>query len=264
MKKKLFDGSRFILLFFFLILVLSQAKPSLAHFGIIIPSSSTVESGQRNQLEFHLQFMHPFEFEFMNLERPIEFGLVINGKKRILTKELIEYDISGHKAWKALYTIKEPGDHIFYMILKPYWEPSEDKYIQHITKVIVGAYGLEDNWSKPVGLKAEMVPLTRPYGLWEGNLFCAKVLYNGKPAPNINVEVEYYNDRPQRKKAPSEYLITQVVKTDDDGQFCYAIPWAGWWGFAGLLEDPKGKEHKGKRAGLEMGAVIWIETIGKK
>ena len=264
MKKSFLNASKFISFFFFLLILVSSVKPSQAHFGVILPTDSTVENGQGTQMELYLQFMHPFEFEFMNLERPAEFGVVVNGKKKILTGDLVENDISGHKAWKASYIVNEPGDHIFYMVPKPYWEPSEDTYIQHMTKVIVGAYGLEDGWSNPVGLKAEMVPLTRPYGLWEGNLFCAKVLYEGKPAPDIRVEIEYYNNTTPRKKVPSEYFVTQVVKTDQDGKFCYAIPWAGWWGFAGLLEDSKGMEHNGKKVGLEIGAVIWVEATGTK
>jgi len=38
---------------------------------------------------------------------------------------------------------------------------------------------MEEGWDQPLGLKAEILPLTRPYGLWAGNTFCGKALFNG-------------------------------------------------------------------------------------
>lgn len=53
---------------------------------------------------------------------------------------------------------------------KPYFEPAEDCYIIHYTKTVVSAFGLE-GWDRELGLKTEIVPLTRPFGLYAGNVF---------------------------------------------------------------------------------------------
>jgi cobalt/nickel transport protein len=84
---------------------------------------------------------------------------------------------------------------------------------------------------------------------------------NGKPAPLVDVEVEYYNEG-KKYQAPSSPFITQVIKTDENGIFCYGIPKAGWWGFAALIEsEEKIKNPKDKKEyPVEMGGVIWVKA----
>ena len=79
--------------------------------------------------------------------------------------------IQNHKAWSYSQKFKEIGDYQFFVDPKPYFEPSEGKFIHHITKVIIDAYHAGEGWDIPIGLKAEIVPLTRPYGLYKGNIF---------------------------------------------------------------------------------------------
>ena len=73
-----------------------------------------------------------------------------------------------------------------------------------------------------------------------------------------NVEVELYNEN-DRLRAPTDYLITQVVKADDNGIFTFTCPLPGWWGFAALHDaDYTIKNPEGKEKGVELGAVLWI------
>ncbi len=234
----------------------------LAHFGVILPSDDIVQGEDSHKITLSYQFMHPFEQNFMELVRPVETGVMIRGQRQVFTSQLKKGNIKGHLVWSASMVLNRPGDYVFYMIPQPYWEPAEGKYIQHFTKVIVNAFGLEDSWDKPVGLKTEIVPLARPYGLWTGNVFCGQVLLNGKPAANTDVEVEYYN--PDEKiKAPAEAYVTQVVHTDSRGIFWYAMPRAGWWGFA-ALNDGDELVRDGKRVPVELGAVLWVRTRDMK
>jgi len=168
-------------------------------------------------------------------------------------------------AYKTNYALKAPGDHIFYVEPKPYWEPAEESFIVHYTKVVVNSLGMEEGWDQEVGLKTEIVPLTRPYGLWTGNVFQGIVKVNGKPAPFTEVEVEYYNEDGS-VKAPADPMITQVIKADENGVFTYSIPKAGWWGFAALNTDDAALTHEGKEYPVEIGAVLWVKTydMGKK
>ena len=89
-------------------------------------------------------------------------------------------------------------------------------------------------------------------------LFTGQVLRNGQPVPNIEVEVEYWGGG--KTKAPTEAHIKQVIKTDDKGVFSYAMPKAGWWGFAAIMEADKAIQHEGKDKKVELDAVIWVKT----
>jgi cobalt/nickel transport protein len=235
----------------------------LAHFGVLIPSEDIVEGNDSREIRLLCQFMHPFGQVYMEMERPLQFGVFSRGKKENLLDSLKKRTDNGYASWLGSTTIKHPGDHIFFMVPKPYWEPSENTYIQHITKVVVNTFGLEDGWDKPVGLRTEIVPMTRPYGLWTGNLFCGQVLLDGKPAPNCEVEVEYYNSG-RKVVPPKGPYITQVVRTDSTGCFCYAMPRGGWWGFAALNEATEKMDHEGKQVPLELGAVIWVQARDMK
>ena len=37
-------------------------------------------------------------------------------------------------------------------------------------------------------------------------------------------------------KAPAGAFVTQLIKADGEGVFAYAMPRAGWWGFAAIDE----------------------------
>lgn len=236
------------------VLSLVFAANVYAHFGMVIPSDDIVSQDDSRQIDIKLMFAHPFEMQGMPLEKPAEFG-VFNGKEKAdLSGKLNEIQFLDQKAWEASYTFKKPGTYSFYMEPKPYWEPAEDCYIIHYTKVIVSAFGLEEGWGEELGLKTEIVPLARPFGLYAGNVFQGVVKLDGKPVPGCEVEVEYFN-QDKKFKAPDDIFITQVVMTDANGVFTYAAPKAGWWGFAAL--NTSDEKIKGKD--VELGAVIWVK-----
>ena len=136
--------------------------------------------------------------------------------------------------------------------------PSLIGNLRHYTKVIVPAYGDEDGWDKPAGVKTEIVPLTRPFANYAGNTFRGQLLVDGKPAAGADVEVEYFN-RDGKYEAPNDYFVTQVVKTDAQGIFAFTAPWAGWWGFAALTDADYKLKEAGAEKDVELGAVLWTE-----
>jgi predicted dehydrogenase len=82
---------------------------------------------------------------------------------------------------------------------------------------------------------------------------------NGEPVPFAEIEVEYVNDG--SVKAPNDAFVTQVIKADAQGVFAYAMPRAGWWGFAALMDDDKTmKSPDGKDAKVELGGLIWVKA----
>jgi cobalt/nickel transport protein len=246
-----------------LILVLGLAQVAQAHFGFLHPSQSVVEEKDQAKIAFTLAFLHPMEQNGMDMVKPQAFGVVMDGAKTDLLGSLKETKVLGHTAWQTTFTPKKPGVYSFFMIPEPYWEPAEDKFIQHISKVIIPAFGEEDGWDEPLGLKAEIVPLTRPFGNYAGNVFRGVVLVDGKPLAGARVEVEYYN-KDKKHAAPYDCMNTQVVKTDANGTFSYTVPWAGWWGFAALTTAHETIKFKGVDKRIELGGVLWMEFVAPK
>ena len=229
-----------------------------AHFGMLIPSDNMVMQSDNRTVTLTLSFSHPFEGQGMVLEKPKKFGVFFEGKSKGLLSSLRPATVMGQKAWQTNYPIKRPGVYTFFMEPQPYWEEAEDGFIVHYTKTVVAAFGDDENWDAEVGLKTEIVPLSKPFGLYDGNVFQGIVKLNGKPVPYAEVEIEYYNHK-KRHQAPTDYMVTQVVKADGNGVFTYAVPWAGWWGFAALNTADYTIQYKGKEKPVELGAVIWVK-----
>ncbi len=233
----------------------------MAHFGTILTKRTMLDQRHRKTY-VTFAFLHPFEQKGMDLAKP-DKAMAVNlttGSKINLLPKLRPIKILNHRGWKALFYPRRPGVYCIYMVPKPYWEGAEDIYIKHITKTYIAAFGEEEGWNKPLGLEVEIVPITRPYGLYAGNVFQGKVLKGGKPVPGCEVEVEYYN-KGERAKAYNEYMVTQVITTDNNGIFTYAAPHAGWWGFSALTHADYKIKHKGKAKNVEVGAVIWVKFL---
>jgi len=252
------------------VLVLSITASGWAHFGAIIPSADIVGKQDPKTITLNIKFIHPLEQHYMEMAKPKKIAVAHKGKITDLTGGLkpatgkAPDQEQQFTYWQADFAIKGPGDYTFFVEPAPYWEPAEDIFIVHYPKICVNALGLEEGWDEPVGLETEIVPLTRPYGLWTGNVFQGLVLMNGKPVPDAAVEIEYLNESPGNPNivaAPSDPFVTQVVKTDNSGVFTYAMPRAGWWGFSALNEAPWTLDHEGQEKGVEIGAVFWVRTV---
>jgi len=263
--------------FFYSVVVFSvlmiSAGTVWAHFGTITPSDDIVTQDDSKTIKLQVKFIHPLEMHYMEMVKPKQFGVVHDGQKSDLLSSLKATKGKGpsqtetYTFWTTDYTIRRPGDYTFFVEPMPYWEPAEDVFIVHYTKVCVNALGLEKGWDEPVGLETEIIPLTRPYGFWTGNLFTGQVLLKGKPVPGAEVEIEYLNESPENKSivvAPADAFVTQVVKADADGVFSYAMPRAGWWGFAALNEADWKLKKDGQEKGVEIGAVFWVHTQDMK
>jgi cobalt/nickel transport protein len=261
------------------ILVLSI--PAFAHFQMIYSPDSVPKS---KKINLKLVFTHPFEAghtmdigkdENGKIHPAIAFGEMHKGKKEDLLNKLRPIEFTSltntGKAYEADVRLKGMGDHIFYFIPAPYYEGSEDIYIQHCAKVIFNVAGAPTDWDTPVGdpLPVEIVPLDKPYALWTGNVFRGIVTCKGKPVPYAEIEVEYLNHdvtgnafaKGAKVEAPHDALITMTIKADVNGVFAFGIPKAGWWGFAALGAGGD-LTHNGKE--LSQDAVIWVQTLDMK
>jgi cobalt/nickel transport protein len=151
------------------------SSPCLAHFGMIIPSDSMVMQGESKTVKLTLSFSHPFEGQGLELDRPREFGVRNNGKKQNLIETLKKTRVMEHSAWAVAYKIKRPGIYMFYMEPQPYWEAAEDTFIIHYTKTVVAAFGDDEGWDEEIGLKTEIIPLCKPFGLkWNTTIWALR------------------------------------------------------------------------------------------
>lgn len=231
------------------------------HFQELIPSTDIVTDATGKTVDLSMVFTHPMEGgPVMEMAEPVQFGVLVDGEKQDLKPTLEAKEVDGKTTYTASYDIDAPADYIFYIEPAPYWEPAEGKYITHYTKVVVDGFGAETGWDTLVGFPVEIEPLVRPYGLWAGNVFRGIVKHNGEPVPFAEIEVEYRN-ADGKVSIPAAPFITQVIKADADGVFGYAMPWAGWWSFAALIDGEPRPGPDGEEAGHELGALIWVKTV---
>ena len=234
------------------------AAPAHAHFLELIPSEDVLPEG--GEVVLSLAFTHPFERgPVMQMDRPVRFGMVRDGETVDLTDALEEVATDGASTWAARVDLAEPGPAYFFVQPQPYWEPAEGKYIVHYAKVLVDSFATGEGWDKAIGLPVEILPLARPTGLWAGNVFQGVATRGGAPVPFAEIEVEFVNDG--SVAAPNDAFVTQVLKADAAGVFTYAMPRAGWWGFAALLEgEAPMTSPEGAAVPVEEGALIWVRA----
>ena len=229
---------------------------SQAHFGLIVPSRTMIMSQREAPITLDVAFAHPFSRQGMDMEKPEKFFVRHDGGETDLTASLAPAEFYGKRSWKCDYKVARPGVYLFGAVPRPYYEPAEDSFIIHYVKTAVAAFGGEDGWGEPLGLPVEIIPLARPFGNYPGDVFVGRVLHNGKPVPGATVEIECLNEKGERS-APNAYFETQAVVADADGVFVAGIPWAGWWGFAALVESPEKMARDGEAKDVELGGVLW-------
>lgn len=263
-----------VMLLLVAVMILALSVPAFAHFQMLYTPDSALTKGGKINLK--LVFTHPFEAgHTMNMGTPEEFFVVRKGKKKDLLgslKPITWKSLTNEgKAYEVSYKLRGMGDYVFCLVPAPYYEKSEDIYMQQITKAIVNVAGAPTDWDQEIGLPAEIAPLDKPYALWTGNVFRGVVKSAGKPVPFAEVEVEYLNHKPLMDKnmfakeakveAPQDAFVTLTIKADANGVFAFGIPKAGWWGFSALGVGPK-KEYKGKE--FSQDAIIWIQARDMK
>jgi cobalt/nickel transport protein len=246
------------------------AAPAMAHFQMVYTPESALEKAA--ELPLKLVFTHPFEAgHTMDMGAPQKFVVLHKGETTDLTASLKPITwkslTNTGKAYESSYTPRGMGDWVFALTPAPYFEASEESYIQQIAKLVINTAGSPTDWDAELGLPAEIVPLDKPYGLWAGNVFRGIVKGNGQPVPFAEIEVEFLNHEPDMKanafaqkaqvEAPQDSFVTQTIKADANGMFVYAIPKAGWWGFCALGVGPE-KTFKDKD--LSQDAVIWVQA----
>jgi len=242
---------------------------AMAHFQMLYTPESALE--KPTTIELRHVFNHPFADEHtMDVAGIESFVVISKEQQKSLMDTLKPIEFKGNtnsgKGYASTYQARRMGDHVFVVTPTPYFEKNEDAYIQQITKMMVNVAGAPTDWDATLGLKAEIVPLTKPYAIWAGGTFTGIVMSEGKPVPFAEIEVEYLNHDVDLKtnsmgkahvEAPQDSFVTMGIKANKDGEFTFGIPKAGWWGFVALGVGPD-TEYKGKE--LSQDALIWVQA----
>jgi len=251
--------------------VLSATMPAHAHFQLAYtPDVNVTKAGDQ---PVKLIFWHPFENgHVMDMGEPLEFYAVNRGEKLDLKSTLSPIIFTGiansAAAFDATLTLRRSGDYVMVVVPAPYFEESEDIFIQQITKSYVNRNEIPTDWMEPQGLKTEILPLNRPTNIITGSTFTGRVLSEGQPVAGVEVEIEYMAAEPDMASNTPKWPTASpmpggavVAISDQNGYFTFGVPKAGFWGFAALGSGPD-KEFQGKE--LSQDAVLWVRAYDVK
>jgi len=260
------------------------ASVLFAHFQMVYTPTSVIDEEVKS-VPFKLVFTHPFESGHTMDIGKNEKGEVKGMKNFFITHkektidavdQLKEINFSTNENSGKGYdfmldkdtSFRGGGDWVLVAVPHPYYEGSEDIYIQQITKVMVNKGDLATDWQNRVADGyPEILPLVKPYDVWVGGIFRGIVVdKKGNPVPNAEIEVEYVNydfDMGANKLGgnPKTDRGAAVILADDNGVFSFVPTAEGYWGFAALGAGGE-LEHEGKE--LSMDAVLWIEASAVK
>ncbi|WP_394154325.1 DUF4198 domain-containing protein [Vibrio maritimus] len=249
------------------VLALTVCGPASAHFQLMYTPTSQLDRPETIDMKF--VFAHPMaNGHVMDMGQPEEVFVVFKDTKTDVTKNLKPITWTGPsnqaKAYELTYSVKRSGDYLFGFVPEPYYEETEDIYIQQIAKRVINRGGLDSGWNDSLDLKTEIIPMNKTYQIFTGSTFTGQLLSEGKPAAGIECEVEFINTKVDTqsnsfsKETLRDELTSAIVAvTDDNGMFTFGIPVAGKWGFACLGAGPD-TEYKGKD--LSQDAVLWLEV----
>jgi cobalt/nickel transport protein len=249
-------------------MIVAGATTASAHFQLLY--TPEVNLARAADVTMKMVFWHPLENgPMMDMGKPQAVYYRHKGKNVDLTEEVSEVSFHGPindaVAFEVTTPVRRLGDYIFVIEPAPYLEESEGIYIQQFTKSYLNRGGVPTDWMEPVGLPAEILPLNKPTNVMVGSSFTGRVLSDGKPVGNAEIEIEYMAAEldPQNNATfpPSVSPVpggSIVALSDSDGYFTFGIPRAGFWGFAALGVGAK-KTHNDKS--LSQDAVIWIRAF---
>lgn len=251
------------------------AVPAWAHVQVFVPTITTATPSDSATVSLDIRFVeHAIDNgPALPMAQPLSVGVIVNGEKHPLDDRLQPHSDNGVPWFSVSHTMTAPSAHVFYMQPAPYWDATEAVMITHYSEVIVNscaaglptesAMGWEnwEGWDQLVCFPVEIEPLVQPTALWTGSVFRGVVLFDGKPARDARLEVEYY-DRGDAVKLPSAAFKTQILKTDASGTFSFVPVRAGWWVFSAIRESKEPvRSPDGAMVPEEQGGVLWIEAV---
>ncbi len=216
------------------------------HFQVLIPSADVVEAGDDKTIRIDLEFTHPME-QGPVMEMGPPRAVRRTGGRRETRPAAGPPATKNRKAKRPTPARCEPTRPAIMCSSssrRPTGSPPSEKMIVHYTKVVVGVMGAESGWDAMVGLarrdRAAGAAL-RPVDRQQLSRHRPAERQAGARSPRSKSNT---TTRASGVRMPNDAFVTQVVKADAQGVFCYTMPRAGWWGFAALVQR---REDEGPR-----------------
>jgi uncharacterized GH25 family protein len=249
-----------------LLLALLAAHPACAeYFAILRAHPPLVSNPNRKVFDVSIAFGHPFaqmavDMDMVQMFAAIKYPLQENGQttRREFLDTLKPAKYLRKTAWAGTIPLPDPGLYQLVLETRPYWEAQQGIFLQQFAQTLVPVQECERGWEIPVGLKLEILPLTRPFGLTAPALFTGRVLLDGKSLPNAPIRIEYLNE--DKRTVPTSYHQTQRVRTDERGVFSFVCPHPGWWGLAAVTKGAPLKGPDGQPKNTELSGVLWLHV----
>lgn len=251
------------------VLLAGLSGPAHAHFQTLYTPDLTVSGAM--ELPLKAIFWHPF-IGGPNVDMPLPLGaFAINRGQRIdLLETFEEVSFEGPENSALAYDLTLPvtraGDYVTVVVGDLYFDESSDLYVQQFTKTIVNSGGLPSDWNQPVGLPTEIVPMTKPYNVMAGSTFTGRLLSDGRPLPDYEIEIVYLSTEPDMgtnaaaaptAQAPQGGML--VATTDENGVFTVGLPRPGFWGFGALGAGPEYRHEDGTY--MSQDAILWVQAV---
>jgi hypothetical protein len=161
---------------------------------------------------------------------------------RLTTMPAAEWRMLG-KATHATYTVESTGANVFGLSTKPRLlklepakfieylkeegltaaiaaypgkELSREMYSKYAKTIVTGGAGSE-GFDQPLGLKVEFIPLTDPFGLKAGDEFSARLLFDGKPLADTQVELAMTKGTWMKARTGADGKVT--FRVPNEGKF---------------------------------------------
>ena len=252
---------------------------AFAHFQLVHTETSDISG--KNSVPFELIFTHPGEGSEGHsmdigkdasgkIQKVESFFTVHKEQKTELKDSLVpsKFGPAGHQVLSYKFTLdkntglKGGGDWGLVFVPAPYYEESEDIYIQQVAKVFVNKDDLQTDWDARIAEGyPEIIPLNNPSNMWVGQVFRGKIVdAEGKAVPNAEIEVEYINADIKNSQFSGENKFensAMVLRGDEFGYFSFVPVHAGYWRFAALGAVGEKTHHEKE---LSQDAVLWIEA----
>ncbi len=266
--------------------------PAFADLGLILPDTPMIDDPEKKTLGLIVAVVNPATGQGFPIERPqVLTALRYSGENMERSEHLsviAEAVAYGARAWTTEIALPHPGVYHLIMQTKPCWFPEQDTFVQYITKVQVPAYGSAEGWNKPDNVNFEVVPLSRPFGLYAGMSFSGQAMFDGKPMPGAIIEVSRLDpaikpevgepvapdavaqeeqktpSKPKKEDKPfvpqsiSAFGDVQQLKTDSQGVFTFTCPLPGWWAFSTSMAGDPLQDPDGRQKPLETKTIFWV------
>lgn len=238
-----------------------------AHFNVILPAGyDQYAVGKGRTIEYRFLWGHGYEHIWFDATKPEELkayapdGKSVNLLDALKPSEVAAADGHKRRAFTFQYRPEQRGDHVIAMKAALLFDEDEGVFLQDYAKSVLHVQD-KGGWDRVVGQKFELVPLTRPYALQPGAVVRMQVLYDGKPVPACEVEMEKLQPRIIKTDAlPGEELMTFEAKSDPNGVVAFGVHEPGWFAFTAIREGKAPMERDGHSGPLVERATFWVHV----